>query len=231
MLSISPISDVSYLTDSARSNAGMAYYADSADERPGVWWSQSGWIATDATAVEASHVKRIAEGRDPTTGDKIVAGKGDRKRAGFDFTFSAPKAFSGLWAVSEKDGRDFLDQIMEMAVRDTLAEIRERGLIEARRGKGGKRREPVAQFIAALYGHDTSRSGDDLPPSGWSGICFRFWPEGGLGWRGITSRKRSSASCARLRLFWRRAGRLRMHAVGSALPSRAIIGGARSMAA
>jgi len=24
----------------------------------------------------------------------------------------------------------------------------------------------------------------DLPPSEWSGICFRFWPEGGLGWRG-----------------------------------------------
>lgn len=71
----------------------------------------------------------------------------------------------------------------------------------------------------------------DLPPSEWSWICFRFWPEGGLGWRGITSRKRSSASCARLRLFWRRAGRLRMHAVGSGLPSRAIIGGARSMAA
>ena len=138
----------------------MAYYADSAEERPGVWCSPHGWIAADGTQVEASHVKRLAEGRDPTTGDKIVAGKGSKKRAGFDFTFSAPKCFSALWAVSDQAGRDLLDQMMELAVRETLEEIHRRGLIEARRGKGGKRREPVAQFLAALYGHDTSRSGD-----------------------------------------------------------------------
>lgn len=159
MLSISPISDVTYLTGSARQAAGMAYYADSAEERAGVWWSPMGWMAADGTVVEASHVKRLAEGRDPISGNKIVAGKGSKKRAGFDFTFSAPKCFSSLWAVSDKDSRDFLDGLMEMAVRETLEEIQQRGLIEARRGKGGKRREP-AQFLAALYGHDTSRAGD-----------------------------------------------------------------------
>ncbi len=53
-----------------------------------------------------------------------------------------------------------LDGMLEQAVRETLAEIHDRGLIEARRGKGGKIREPVSAFIAALYGHDLSRAGD-----------------------------------------------------------------------
>ncbi len=166
MLSIAPISNVKYLTDavavrrkSARRKVGTAYYADSLEERAGIWWSPSNWMATDGETVEASHVKRMAEGRDPVTGEKIVVGKGERKRAGFDLTFSAPKSFSEVWAVSDSHGRAMLDTMLEQAVRETLAEIHNKGLIEARRGKGGKIREPVA-FIAALYGHDLSRAGD-----------------------------------------------------------------------
>jgi len=161
-LSVSPISNISYLSDSARARRkiGTAYYADSKSERAGIWWAPAGWMARDATVVKAAHVKRLAEGRDPVSGEKIVVGKGEKKRAGFDLTFSAPKCFSSLWAVSDSHGRAMLDSMLEAAVRETLEEIHQRGLIEARRGKGGKIREPVSAFIAALYGHDTSRAGD-----------------------------------------------------------------------
>ncbi|WP_443478918.1 SOS response-associated peptidase [Novosphingobium aerophilum] len=71
----------------------------------------------------------------------------------------------------------------------------------------------------------------DLPPSEWPKICFRFGHEGGLEWRGSTSRKRSSASCVKRRSCWRRAERWRMRVAGSASPSRATTAGARSMAA
>jgi hypothetical protein len=72
--------------------------------------------------------------------------------------------------------------------------------------------------------------GFDLPPSEWPKICFRFGHEGGKEWRGNTSRKRSSASCVKLRSCWLRAERWQMRAAGSALPSRATTAGARNMA-
>jgi hypothetical protein len=73
-------------------------------------------------------------------------------------------------------------------------------------------------------------AGTDLPPSEWPNFYFRIGHEGGMEWRGSTSRKRSSASCVKRRSCWRRAGRWQMHAGGSALRSRATTAGARNMA-
>jgi arylsulfatase len=70
----------------------------------------------------------------------------------------------------------------------------------------------------------------DLPPSEWSKISVILDHEGVWKWARGTSLKRLSASCVRLRLCWRRAGRQRMHVGGSRLPSRHIIVGARNMA-
>ncbi|MGE3744908.1 MAG: hypothetical protein AB7G25_04175, partial [Sphingomonadaceae bacterium] len=42
----------------------------------------------------------------------------------------------------------------------------------------------------------------DLPPSEWPNFCFRIGHEGGMEWRGSTSRKRSSASCVKRRSCW-----------------------------
>ncbi|MCW1432404.1 PAS domain-containing sensor histidine kinase [Novosphingobium sp. JCM 18896] len=69
----------------------------------------------------------------------------------------------------------------------------------------------------------------DLPPSEWSKISVILDHEGVGKWARSTSRKRLSASCVKLRSYWRRAGRQRMRAGGSRLPSRPIIAGARNM--
>ena len=60
---------------------------------------------------------------------------------------------------------------------------------------------------------------DDLPPSEWSKISVILDHEGVWKWVRGTSRKRSSASCGKLRSCWRRAGRQRMRVGGSRLPS------------
>ena len=44
----------------------------------------------------------------------------------------------------------------------------------------------------------------DLPPSEWPNFYFRIGHEGGMEWRGSTSRKRSSASCVKRRSCWHR---------------------------
>ncbi|MFM6951354.1 MAG: hypothetical protein ACKOW1_10070, partial [Novosphingobium sp.] len=45
----------------------------------------------------------------------------------------------------------------------------------------------------------------DLPPSEWPNFYFRIGHDGGMEWRGSTSRKISSGSCVKRRSCWRRA--------------------------
>jgi conjugative relaxase-like TrwC/TraI family protein len=105
-------------------------------------------------------VTRLAQGRHPKTGRQIVVGQGDKKRAAIDLTFSAPKAWTALWVVSNQQRRRVLDDMLIESVRESLDETLASGLIEARIGKGGKIREPMALLVAALYRHRTSREGD-----------------------------------------------------------------------
>jgi hypothetical protein len=86
-------------------------------------------------------------------------------------------------------------------------------------------------WLEFLYRRLTLARDLDLPPSEWPNFYFRIGHEGGMEWRGNTSRKRSSASCVKLRSCWRRVGRWRMRVVGSASPSRATTAGARNMVA
>lgn len=53
-----------------------------------------------------------------------------------------------------------LDEMLMASVRESLDEVLASGLIEARIGKGGAVREPMAGLVAALYRHTTSREGD-----------------------------------------------------------------------
>lgn len=72
----------------------------------------------------------------------------------------------------------------------------------------------------------------ELPPSGWS-IDYDSLDQGRDEecLRRSTSRRRSSASCVRLRSFWARAERLPRHVGASQSASRPITAGARNMAA
>jgi conjugative relaxase-like TrwC/TraI family protein len=161
MLKVTPISDIPYLTESASdASTAVAYYTDTKSEPPGVWWCPGNWIVKDASRAIALLVTRLSQGRHPTTGRQIVRGRGNKRRAAIDLTFSAPKHWTALWVVSDPQGRVFLDEMLIAAVRESLAEVLATGLIEARIGKGGIIREPMKGLVAALYRHRTSREGD-----------------------------------------------------------------------
>ena len=161
MLKVTPISDIAYLTESAAdASTVVAYYTDAKSEPSGQWWCPGSWIAADGGLASALAVTRLSQGRHPATGRKIVDGKGAQKRAAYDLTFSAPKPWTALWTVSDLQGRAMLDEMLMASVRESLDEVLSNGLIEARLGKGGAKREPMKALVAALYRHKTSREGD-----------------------------------------------------------------------
>ena len=161
MLKVTPISDILYLTESAAdAPAAVGYYTDAKSEPPGVWWCPGSWIAKDNAIASAIEVVRLAQGCHPQTGRRIVVGQGNKKRAAIDLTFSAPKAWTALWVVSDRKQRAVLDDMLMASVRQSLDEVLARDLIEARIGKGGKSREAMSGLVATLYRHTTSRKGD-----------------------------------------------------------------------
>ena len=161
MITYSVIRDIKYYTDSSRKpDERLGYYADASGEPPGVWWSPRDFQGVDGKVVEPVALERLASYRDTKTGKTLPGQRAADARAGTDFTFSAPKAFSALWAVSDDGDRAKLEKLFMDSVRTSLDTIQRNGLIEARREKGGARREPVAAPVAAIFLHHTSREGD-----------------------------------------------------------------------
>lgn len=161
MLKVTPISDIYYLTESTDdAPTCIASRTDAKLEPSAVWWCPGDWIVTDGGRAMALMVTRLAQGRHPRSGRQIVAGKGDKKRAANDLTFSSPKPWTALWVVSDPQGRAMLDEMLMASVRESLDEILAGKLIEARIGKGGRIRAPMQGLVAALYRHRTSREGD-----------------------------------------------------------------------
>src|SRR5271165_3007173 len=135
MLKVTPISDIAYLVESANeAPTAVAYYTDAKSEPPAVWWCPGSWIAKDGGRAAALAVNRLSQGRHPKSGRQIVAGKGDKKRAAIDLTFSCPKSWTALWVVSDQQGRALMDEILMASVRESLDEVLASGLIEARIG-------------------------------------------------------------------------------------------------
>ncbi|HMO65907.1 MAG TPA: MobF family relaxase, partial [Verrucomicrobiota bacterium] len=85
------------------------------------------------------------------------AGAKDRQ-SGWDLTFSSPKSVSTLWSQAPAEVRQAIQQAQLTAVRETLAYL-EREAAFTRRGKGGRRFEPVG-LVAALFEHGSSRAQD-----------------------------------------------------------------------
>jgi conjugative relaxase-like TrwC/TraI family protein len=160
MLKITPITDIFYLTGSELAPKNGLGPTDAKLESPGEWWCPCNWIAVDRQIAPAITVVRLSQGRHPKTQRRMIIGMCDKRRPGYDLTFSPPKGWTVLWAISNAQGRAILDAMLIHAVRESLDAIAAAGLIEARVGKGGKKREPMARLVAVLFRHRTSRKGD-----------------------------------------------------------------------
>ena len=148
-------------------SAGADYYVEAqaeyylgGTEPTGVWWNTPGYFGyRDGADVDPSAFKALHTGFNPRDGRALVQNAGaEKRRGGYDLTFSADKSISALWAVAPVAMRSAIEAAQEAAVRAALALVQERA-VETRRGKDGVMRERVPAF-GALFQHGDARSGD-----------------------------------------------------------------------
>lgn len=158
---------------------GLGYYDHGAEEGVGTFErlcrgdpdALSLFAGLDSgTIAETMVIRRIADRRHPRTGRKLPImhrtrwltdkEKHAQQVVGHDIQMSAPKDVGVLWGFASLPLRVRIAAAHHRAVAKVLAFISDNGLIEARSGQDGWRREPVNDALIARYFHRLSRAND-----------------------------------------------------------------------
>ena len=131
------------------------YYA-SGSEPPGKWHGAlSGALGLNGN-VRPGQLRKLFEGYDPGTGKQLASNAGEKHKAGWDLTFSAPKSVSVAWAFSGLEMQQQISAAHDAAVKAGLNYLERNAF--ASRDRDGER--PLQGIIAACYQHSTSREQD-----------------------------------------------------------------------
>lgn len=168
MLTIGPISPqgLGYYdqVDSPETSQEISYYEEGA-ERRGQWFGRGCQALGLSGEVHSAAFRNVFQGFSPTRTVALVqnAGRTEGQRArrpGFDFTFSAPKEFSLLYAATTSEfERARLLHCHDDAVGFVL-DILEDDLAKVRLGKAGKRVVAANGLVGAGFLHFSSREND-----------------------------------------------------------------------
>jgi conjugative relaxase-like TrwC/TraI family protein len=151
-----------------------AYYAPSMAAR---WVSLSGQLVADGAEIRPGDIARAFEGHAPrpfqardraarrvetdAIADRLDA---PTRKAATDMTISQPKSYSALVELAELAGRAALARDLREArhqvVRDVVRHALDIGLVQTRRGHGGRETETPADVMVAIVPHSKSRAGD-----------------------------------------------------------------------
>ncbi len=144
-----------------------AYYDNGTvlGETRAMWWTggvgdPAGALVDAGTEVRPDDLRKLAQGFVPATGEHLTQARNENQTVGYDCTFSSPKAVGVLYAAGDDEMRRVLLACQHAAVVRAMDFAAAEGLIETRRGKGGRDREPVGNVAAALYHHTTTREND-----------------------------------------------------------------------
>ncbi len=129
------------------------YYEDGPNSLKGHWFGKAAERLGLTGIVDKSQFERIVENQHPFEDTSLTPRTRADRRVGWDFTFSASKSVSILWALT-KDDR-ILDIVRE-SVNETLAEIEQDVLTRVHVGKT-MHTEKTGNIIAATWLHTTSR--------------------------------------------------------------------------
>lgn len=136
------------------------YYTRGETERPAVWLGSATERLGLAGRVEPEPFRRLLDAAHPDTGDPLgVPRTTDRRPAGFDLCFSAPKSVSVAWALSPPEVADAIAAAHDRAVAQAVG-VFETEVARARRGKRAAHLIETDGVVAAAFGHLSSRASD-----------------------------------------------------------------------
>jgi len=170
-MSVSPEAAAKYF-DSALEKAD--YYAKSEVTGKGVWGGQGAGRLGLGNEVKRDDFIRLAANETPE-GDSLTERTKEKRRAGYDFTFSVPKSVSLYLAETGDHG---VEGMIQAAFRETMADIERR--MEARvRGKddeGLARDEDrvTGNLVYAAFTHRVTRPVDGVPDPQYHIHAFVF---------------------------------------------------------
>lgn len=128
-------------------------YYSTQSEVKGTW---HGKIAKDLNldkTVSEQDFSSIAHNRKPGTEEKLTPRDSAKRRAGYDFTFNAPKSASVVYAITQDDA---ILQAHQDAVQKAMMEIEQNAQVQTGQGKD-KHYETTGNLVYAAYDHFTTR--------------------------------------------------------------------------
>lgn len=137
---------------------GVDEYYRGVGEAPGRWVGTARSLLNLDGDVRPKDLRAIWAGEHPTTAEPLGRFP-NRKVAGFDLTFRAPKSVSILAGLGDPDTARAVREAHESAVDAAFAYL-EREAARSRAGKNGVHQIEVNGLIAAGFRHRTSRAGD-----------------------------------------------------------------------
>jgi conjugative relaxase-like TrwC/TraI family protein len=136
---------------------GRDDYYSGRGEAPGQWTGRlAAELGLEGRVTSEAFDALLLHGRHPLSGEALRPAS---RITAYDFTFSAPKSVSVLYAIAGEETSEGLREAHDEAVAAAMDYL-EREAISARRGKGGRERVEASGVVGGAYRHRMSRERD-----------------------------------------------------------------------
>lgn len=140
-------------------NLAQEDYYLAGKEPPGYWAGNGKSALRLEGLVSAEAFRNLLDGYSPDGTRTLVQNAGsEKRRSGWDLTWSVPKSVSTAWSQSPPDVRQKIESAVHQAVQVGLTYLQTIGVV-SRRGTDGVIHDP-ARLVFACFEHSTSRAQD-----------------------------------------------------------------------
>jgi conjugative relaxase-like TrwC/TraI family protein len=154
MFTVSQVHNIGYCLNTASSE-----YYTKGGEPEGKWIGSAVHLLGLNEKITKTEFENIMQGYSPNKQFSLTQSQQENRQFGWDFTFSAPKSVSCLWAAADSKLQKQIENAQQAAVSKVFNFI-ERDIIKSRRGKCGERKENVMAILGGTFSHCTSREQD-----------------------------------------------------------------------
>jgi len=119
----------------------------------GLWHGKTAKQIGLSAKVSEQDFKRMVHNRNPISDEKITVRDAAKRRAGYDFTFNAPKSVSVVEAITKDEA---IRKAHRTAIEQAMQEVEANMQVQAGQGKN-KHYETTRNMVYASFEHDVTR--------------------------------------------------------------------------